>query len=133
MFLNPSDTFLSFISVIPGHPSQCVWLIFLVFLRPKWTQNTRLRKKNQIGMSFWTFFLHKRFPCIDMVMHRCLIPFSQPGAFPLTPGNSLGLMFLRVSTANSKVLSQLSEGSRMAPKWEIHSLAPISAWCLDCV
>lgn len=55
------------------------------------------------------FFLQKRFSFIDMETNRCLIPFCQPETFLLAPGNSLGLMFPRVPTVNSKVVSQLPE------------------------
>lgn len=86
------------------------------------------KNKSQTGPYLWTFLLPGRgFSFIGMEMRRRGITSAQPGAFPLSPGSFFRLVFRGLSTVDSKVLSPLSEWSRLAQKkGEIHSLAPFS-------
>lgn len=109
MFLNPCDTFLSFIS--DSWPPFSVCLANLpdisgAYMDPEYVTKKKKSDRNVV----LDLLLHKRrFSFIDMEMNRCLITFCQAGTFLLTPGNSLRLMFHRAHTVNSKVLSQISE------------------------
>lgn len=84
-----------------------------------------IRKEYNSGPS-----LHRRrLSFIDMEMNRCLITFCQPGTFLCTTGNFFRLMFYRTYTVLSKVLSLITEWSRLAKNerlipWPLSGLVP---------